>query len=65
MKAGYRLAWGRATPPLIPVEKLAAVGGAHPKLGLLPLFGSRARGDARDDSDWDVGYLADAGMAMR
>ena len=47
---------------IIPVEKLAAVGARHPKLRLLILFGSRARGDAREESDWDLGYLAEDGM---
>lgn len=28
-------------------------------LRLLILHGSRARGDARDDSDWDLAFLAD------
>lgn len=30
----------------------------HPALGLLVLYGSRARGDAGPGSDWDFGYLA-------
>jgi predicted nucleotidyltransferase len=33
---------------------------AHPGLSLLVLHGSRARGDARQDSDWDFAYLASA-----
>ena len=33
-----------------------------PGLRLLVLFGSRARGDARSTSDWDLGYLAGAGF---
>ena len=37
----------------------AAVAAQHPRLLLVVLFGSRARGDARPVSDWDVGYLAD------
>lgn len=28
-------------------------------LRLLVLHGSRARGDARDDSDWDLAFVAD------
>jgi predicted nucleotidyltransferase len=32
----------------------------HPGLDLLVLLGSRARGDAHERSDWDVGYLGDA-----
>ena len=31
---------------------------ARPGLDLLVLFGSRARGDFRADSDWDFGYMA-------
>jgi predicted nucleotidyltransferase len=43
-------------------EQLAALGARHPALRLLVLFGSRARGDAREQSDWDLGYLAGPGM---
>ncbi|HVQ76775.1 MAG TPA: nucleotidyltransferase domain-containing protein [Candidatus Binatia bacterium] len=43
-------------------EPLARVSGRHPKLRTLVLFGSRARGDARERSDWDLGYLADEGF---
>jgi uncharacterized protein YutE (UPF0331/DUF86 family) len=39
------------------VRELAAGDSA---LALLVLYGSRARGEARPDSDWDFGYLADA-----
>ena len=46
----------------VPVEQFAAIGARHPQLRLLILFGSRARGDAHEESDWDLGYLADAGM---
>lgn len=46
------------TDPLTAATRAAeAVGG----LDLLVLFGSRARGDARGDSDWDFGYLASGG----
>lgn len=31
----------------------------YPGLRLVLLFGSRARGQARKDSDWDFGYLAE------
>jgi hypothetical protein len=34
-------------------ERVAGLAGLH----LLILFGSRARGDQRDVSDWDFGYL--------
>ncbi len=40
----------------INIEKLATL---HPKLRLLVLFGSRARGDARESSDWDFGYIGE------
>lgn len=43
--------------------QLAAIGAAHPDLRLLVLFGSRARGDAQAQSDWDLGYLAREGFA--
>jgi predicted nucleotidyltransferase len=33
-----------------------------PGLRLLVLFGSRARDDGRDTSDWDLGYLAGPGF---
>lgn len=45
-----------------PVERLDAIGARHPGLRLLVLFGSRARGDARPESDWDLGYLGEAGL---
>ena len=32
------------------------------RLRLLVLHGSRARGDARPDSDWYLGYLAEPGF---
>lgn len=31
----------------------------YPGLHLLILFGSRARGDAGEQADWDLGYLGD------
>jgi predicted nucleotidyltransferase len=43
-----------ATEPAV----LATLAGAQPGLHLLLVFGSRARGDAHDRSDWDFGYLA-------
>jgi predicted nucleotidyltransferase len=42
--------------------KLAGLGTRHPDLTLLGLFGSRARGDAREQSDWDLGYPAERGL---
>ena len=43
-------------------QQLAGLGAGHPDLRLLILFGSRARGDARKQSDWDLGYLAEPGL---
>lgn len=40
------------------LSALQRVGAETPGLDLLMLFGSRARGDAHDGSDWDFGYLA-------
>lgn len=37
---------------------LARIAATHRGLGLLVLFGSRARRDSREGSDWDLGYLA-------
>jgi predicted nucleotidyltransferase len=42
-----------AVPPL--VER-------YPALSLIVLFGSRARGDARADSDWDIAFAAAGGL---
>ena len=42
-----------------PLADLTRLAGAEKGLKLLVIFGSRARGDARSDSDWDFGYLAD------
>jgi len=44
------------------VEGLREVAARHRGLRLLLLFGSRARGDATARSDWDLGYLAEAGL---
>lgn len=41
-----------------PFDRLAAIARSTAGLDLLIVFGSRARGDARPDSDWDIGYLA-------
>lgn len=38
---------------------IAGLAADAPGLALLVLHGSRARGDARADSDWDLAYLAD------
>ena len=38
------------------------VARAAAGLDLLVLYGSRARGDARPNADWDFGYVADGSM---
>jgi predicted nucleotidyltransferase len=50
------------TAPGLEPRCIAALVARHPQLRLLVLFGSRARGDHRADSDWDFGYLAGAGL---
>jgi predicted nucleotidyltransferase len=42
--------------PVLPT--LRAIAREHAGLKLLVLHGSRARGDARVDSDWDFAFLA-------
>lgn len=37
--------------------RIEAVARRHPGLELLVLYGSRARGEAHADSDWDFGFL--------
>lgn len=44
------------------MSAIRAVAQAHAELRLLVLHGSRARGDAREDSDWDFAYLATPGL---
>ncbi len=39
------------------VEKITAIVEKLPNLKLLILFGSRARGEHRPDSDWDFAVL--------
>ena len=41
------------------LRELARLAPRHGGLKLLVLYGSRARGEARPDSDWDLAYLAD------
>jgi predicted nucleotidyltransferase len=47
------------TSALVAIRSVAL---AHAQLRLLVLHGSRARGDAREDSDWDFAYLAAPGF---
>ena len=44
-------------PPQL--NALARVAAMTPGVQVLMLYGSRARGDARAGSDWDLGYLGD------
>ena len=46
---------GSHEPSISDVARRAAV--RHPGLELLVLHGSRGRGDAREDSDWDFGFV--------
>lgn len=39
-------------------DAIAQAAARHPDLQLVVLFGSRARGDATERSDWDLGYVA-------
>ena len=43
-------------------EQISRLARGHPGLRLLVLFGSRARGDGTERSDWDLGYLATPGF---
>ena len=42
------------------LDRLARLARGRAGLRLLLVFGSQARGDARDGSDWDLGYLGAA-----
>ncbi len=44
------------------LETLRALAADTRDLRLLVVFGSRARGDARPGSDWDLAYLAGPGF---
>ncbi len=46
------------------LEAVHAVMAARAGLDLLVLHGSRARGEAREDSDWDFGYLGAASLEV-
>jgi predicted nucleotidyltransferase len=41
------------------MERMRAIAAATAGLDLMVLFGSRARGDAHEGSDWDIGYMGD------
>lgn len=43
-----------------PLERLREAAQAFAGLGILILYGSRARGEAAAHSDWDLGYVATA-----
>ena len=48
-----------AAPIRAVLDDLVCLAAGEKGLGLLLLFGSRARGDQTPRSDWDFGYLAD------
>lgn len=51
-----------ALPTAAGLDEIAALARAEPALRLLLLYGSRARGDAHELSDWDFGFIADPGF---
>jgi len=53
---------GRVAHPPGLRDRLFRIAAAHHGLRVLVLFGSRARGEARQQSDWDLGYLAEGGF---
>jgi predicted nucleotidyltransferase len=46
-------------------EAIARAAARHRGLTLVVLFGSRARGEATERSDWDLGYVGSAGSTSR
>ena len=51
--------------PVDPFVEVREVAQAFPGLDALILYGSRARGDATPNSDWDLGYLASGELDTR
>ena len=47
-------------PEQAAITSVVDAAARTPGLDLLLLFGSRARGDGDDGSDWDIGYMGDA-----
>ena len=45
------------------LDRLAARLDEHPEIVFAYLFGSRGRGDARPDSDWDVAVYLDPALS--
>jgi len=41
------------------IERLASIAQKYKNIHLLILFGSRSQGLARDDSDWDFGFIGE------
>jgi len=46
------------------VEVLKAIGSSDERIAAFILFGSRARGDCRDDSDWDIAIVPSRPLNM-
>jgi predicted nucleotidyltransferase len=40
------------------IRRLAPIAARHDGVALLVIFGSRARGDHHEGSDWDIGYVS-------
>ena len=52
----------RVTTASSTIGSLGSVAARQPGLTLLVLFGSRARGDAAADADWDFAFLSDSAV---
>jgi predicted nucleotidyltransferase len=44
------------------VKRLSTYAEQYKEIRLFLLFGSRSQGIAREESDWDFGYIADVGF---
>lgn len=62
---GRRASAGGTIPSMSVRAELRRVIGAHPEVRFAYLFGSRATGRARPDSDWDVAIYLDDSLGAR
>lgn len=44
------------------IKRLRTHAAQYKEVRLFLLFGSRSQGIAREESDWDFGYIADVGF---